>query len=84
MLCLKNFDPAISSKTVITISEPKTKSSIRNIPLSDKITGELQVALQEQQRTGNQTSTGWNEQSFVFITSVGSYVEPRRMQKFFK
>ena len=62
------------SKTKIIIDTPKTKNSIRAIPISDKLLNILQQIYE---------NNNFSEDEF-FLTGNKKYIEPRYYQKFFK
>jgi len=73
---LKSFDPNSTTKTVVVVSEPKTKNSLRTIPLSSTMLAELTQHRQAQERI--------IKQAYIFINSNQNPFEARRMQKIFK
>lgn len=67
---LKNFD-STGSKTYIDISSPKSKCSIRTIPLPDVLLSYIQNNCPDQQ-------------GYVLTSKENKYLEPRTMQAHFE
>ena len=67
---LQNLDKDAPTKTYISIDEPKSKCSIRTIPIPDNIMDDL--------------SRAYVNDAFVLTGSRISYVEPRTMENRFK
>ena len=67
---LQNLDKDAATKTYISIDEPKSKCSIRTIPIPDNIIDDL--------------SRAYVNDAFVLTGSRISYVEPRTMENRFK
>lgn len=65
---LRNFDDSSDSKTKILISEPKSETSIRTIPLTDYV-----VKLCETWKSDNSSA-------FVLTGDENKFIEPRTMQ----
>ena len=68
---VKNIDDVSSSKTKIIITEPKSQSSVREIPLPPFL---VEIAKSFQA----------NPEAFVLSGTIGQYVEPRTMQNRFQ
>jgi site-specific recombinase xerC len=69
---LRNFDGEAAGKTKVVISEPKSDSSTRIIPLTDYTV-----------KLCNRVWCG-NPDAFVLTGETGSYIEPRVMQQHLK
>ena len=67
---MQNLDKDAPTKTYISIDEPKSKCSIRTIPIPDNIMADLRRA--------------YVNNAFVLTGSRISYVEPRTMENRFK
>lgn len=67
---IQNTDSHATSKTKIVISEPKSKSSIREIPLTSSI---MEIAWKFVSFPDS-----------YILTGTGRYIEPRTMQNHFK
>lgn len=81
---LKNYDKSINSKTVLVEGEPKTKNSMRSIPLSTKVIEELKIIKVEQIKNKEIWKQGYNEKEYIFANELGKPIEPRTMQDVFK
>ena len=80
----KNFDKSKDMKTVIVISEPKTKTSKRVIPLTDKIMEDLKTLSISQEREKAFCGDSYNDNGYIFASPLGYCIEPRTMQDVFK
>ena len=81
---LKNFDDTIESKTSLVTSDPKTKSSIRLIPINDNILHELTLLNKAQKSERLSIGANYENQDFIFATQVGKPLDPRYVQDVFK
>lgn len=70
------------TKTKISINEPKTKHSIRTIPLLPDIARKLSEYREEQ--SNYLTRNGFADNGFVFTSTTGTIIEPRDFQRDFK
>ena len=72
----------IGNSTEIVIQEPKTKNSIRTIPLMPVIINELMrwknVQLSDAQTAGE----AYNDSGFIVTHQLGGYIEPRNFKIF--
>jgi integrase len=81
---LKSFDPNSPAKTEIVIGIPKTKNSMRRIPLSELLVEKFtdHKAAQDKEKTVN--ADIYIDQDFVFANIIGMPIEPRAYQDVFK
>ncbi|NJN17253.1 MAG: site-specific integrase [Oscillochloris sp.] len=68
----------------LVLSEPKTRSSARTLPLPEVLVQTLQVHQQAQERQRAELGDAWNEHGMVFPTEVGTPLEPRNLIRHFK
>ena len=81
---LQNFDDEIESKTSLVISDPKTKNSIRLIPIGDNILHELTLLNKTQKSERLSIGAIYENQDFIFATQIGKPLDPRYVQDVFK
>lgn len=79
---IKNPDENAPNKTLLTICEPKTRHSIRTIPLLPEIAERLRAY--HTQQTEYLRSIGLPPAEFVFTSKTGTPVEPRDFQREFR
>ena len=79
---IKNPDENSPNKTILTICEPKTRHSIRTIPLLPEIAEKLNHY--HEQQTSYLHSIGFPPAKFVFTSTTGTPIEPRDFQRDFK
>ncbi len=79
---IKNPDENSPNKTILTICEPKTRHSIRTIPLLPEIAEKLNHY--HEQQTSYLHSIGLPPAKFVFTSTTGTPIEPRDFQRDFK
>ncbi len=79
---IRNPDKNADSKTILAINEPKTKHSVRNIPLLPNIAEKLNNYRKSQSEYLK--SNGYPESDFVFTSTTGTPIEPRCFQRDFK
>jgi len=79
---IKNPDENSPNKTILTICEPKTRHSIRTIPLLPEIAEKLKHY--HEQQTSYLHSIGLPPAKFVFTSTTGTPIEPRDFQRDFK
>ena len=82
LMRIQNPDTNSDKKTVLTICEPKTKNSIRTIPLIPEIAERLSIyrIKQAEYFKGNELP----KSDFVFTSTTGTPIEPRDFQRDFK
>jgi integrase len=68
----------------LVLSEPKTRTSARILPLPDVLVQRLQLHQQLQQQEREQLGESWVEHGMVFPTEVGTPLEPRNLLRHFK
>lgn len=79
---MKNTDEKAESKTKLCINEPKTKHSIRTIPLLPDIAKRL--ADYRENQADYLVKKGISDIGFVFTSTTGTIIEPRDFQRDFK
>ena len=79
---IKNPDENSPNKTILTICEPKTRHSIRTIPLLPEIAEKLNHY--HEQQTAYLRSISLPPAKFVFTSTTGTPIEPRDFQRDFK
>jgi len=78
----KNFDDP-NSKWYKSYGTPKTKSSIRSIPLYPKIINFLKKLRKEQMQQRLRMGEAYENNDLVFATKLGNPLDPRNMQRTF-
>ena len=73
----------IGNSTEIVIQEPKTKNSIRSIPLISNITNELQQWKTVQKTDAMTAGNAYQDSGFLVTNPFGGYVEPRTFKDFY-
>ena len=81
---VKNFDPNKDSKTELVLGTPKSKNSIRTIPLNKLIMGEFHAYKSHQDKEKSDAGEAYQDLDFVFANPIGAPIEPRTYQDFFK
>lgn len=76
---VKNMDKDAESKTKLCINEPKTKHSVRTIPLLPDIARRLADYREEQ--ADYIAKNGFTDIGFVFTSTTGTIIEPRDFQR---
>ena len=79
---IQNKDKSSPTRTLLVINEPKTKHSIRTIPLLPDIAKHLAEYKEEQAII--RAENGFPDNGFVFTSTVGTPVDPRCLQRDFK
>ncbi len=79
---IKNYDEGSDKKTILTVSEPKTSNSKRTIPILPEIAEKLYNYRLSQEKYIAENS--FLNTEYVFISSVGTMVDPRDFQRYFK
>lgn len=79
---IQNKDKTSHIRTLLVINEPKTKHSVRTIPLLPDIAKRLSEYKEEQENL--RLKNGFPESDFVFTSTVGTLVDPRCLQRDFK
>ncbi|MCM1228398.1 MAG: site-specific integrase [Clostridium sp.] len=79
---IKNYDTDSDKKTVLTVSEPKTPHSKRTIPILPEIAEKLHNYRLSQEKYIAENVFPYT--GYVFISSVGTMVDPRDFQRYFK
>lgn len=73
----------IGNSTEIVIQEPKTKNSIRSIPLISNIANELQQWKTVQKTDAMTAGNEYQNSGFLVTNPFGGYVEPRTFKDFY-
>ena len=73
----------VGNSTEIVIQEPKTKNSIRSIPLIPNIANELQQWKIVQQNDAMAAGTAYQDSGFLVTNPLGGYLEPRTFKDFY-
>ena len=73
----------IGNSTEIVIQEPKTKNSIRSIPLISNISNELQQWKTVQKTDAMTAGDAYQDSGFLVTNPFGGYVEPRTFKDFY-
>jgi integrase len=68
-----------TGKTELIVSEPKTKSGRRSVPILDNLIPVLQEHKKRQSEEKSRAGSAWNEDNLVFCSNVGTIIEPRRV-----
>lgn len=79
---IKNYDTDSDKKTVLTVNEPKTPHSKRTIPILPEIAEKLHSYRLSQEKYIAENAL--SHTGYVFISSVGTMVDPRDFQRYFK
>lgn len=79
---IKNPDRNSPQKTILFFDTPKTKYSIRTIPLLPEIAEKLSQHREKQQHLISEN--GWKDTGLVFLTSTGTPFDPKNFQNAFK
>ncbi|MCM1228185.1 MAG: site-specific integrase [Clostridium sp.] len=79
---IKNTDNNSESKTILTINEPKTKHSVRSVPLLHDIAEKLDAY--RKSHAAYLESKGFPNSEFVFTSTTGTPIDPRSFQRDFK
>ncbi len=67
----------VGNSTEIVVQAPKTKNSIRTIPLMNTIINDLKAWRQVQIADAHLASTAYIESGYLVTNPLGSYIEPR-------
>lgn len=73
----------IGNSTEIVIQEPKTKNSIRSIPILKVILDELMQWRNVQLADAATAGSAYNDSGFIITHQLGGYIEPRNFKKFY-
>ena len=73
----------IGNSTEIVIQEPKTKNSIRSIPLMPVILNELLQWKNVQLSDARTAGEAYNDSGFIVTHQLGGYIEPRNFKDFY-
>lgn len=73
----------IGNSTEIVIQEPKTKNSIRSIPLMQVIINELQQWRNVQFSDSRTAGAAYNDSGFIVTNPLGGYIEPRTFKDYY-
>lgn len=73
----------VGNSTEIVIQEPKTKNSIRSIPLIPNIANELQQWKMVQQNDAMAAGAAYQDSGFLVTNPLGGYLEPRTFKDFY-
>lgn len=73
----------IGNSTEIVIQTPKTKNSIRSIPLISNIANELQQWKNVQKNDAMTAGAAYQDSGFLVTNQFGGYVEPRTFKNFY-
>ncbi len=79
---IKNPDRNSPQKTILFFDTPKTKYSIRTIPLLPEIAEKLSQHREKQQHLISEN--GWKDTGLVFLTRTGTPFDPKNFQNAFK
>ena len=74
----------IGNSTEIVIQEPKTKNSIRTIPLMPVIINELMKWKNVQLSDAQTAGEAYNDSGFIVTHQLGGYIEPRNFKIFIR
>jgi integrase len=83
MTRVKNFNPDIKAKTVLSIGTTKTASSNRIIPLLDEVVAVLKAHKARQAAERLKVGNMYQDKDLVFCTEIGTPLEPGRINKIF-
>lgn len=78
----KAADENKDTKTEISINEPKTKHSVRTIPLLSDIA--IRLSEYREKQNNYLVKNGLPDNGFVFTSTTGTIIEPRDFQRDFK
>ena len=78
----KAVDENKDTKTEISINEPKTKHSVRTIPLLPDIA--IKLSEYHEKQINYLVKNGFPDNGFVFTSTTGTIIEPRDFQRDFK
>lgn len=73
----------IGNSTEIVIQEPKTKNSVRSIPLISNIANELKQWKTVQKTDAMTAGNAYQDSGFLVTNPFGGYVEPRTFKDFY-
>jgi len=68
-----------TKKTYLTLSEPKTKSGRRQVPILASLAQVLKEHKQRQEDEIIAAGSAWQDNNIVFASNIGTYTEPRRV-----
>lgn len=82
-LCrVKNYDETTNNKTVLSVNIPKTRHSVRTIPLLPDIAKKLDEYRMKQREFIFEN--GYTDLGYVIISTIGTPLDPRSFQRDFK
>jgi len=81
---IKNFEPEIKTKTVLTFGTPKSQESNRVIPLFDELISLLKKHKEEQDIEKQQAGEAYKDIDLVFCSQFGYPFDPRQIDVYFK
>ena len=73
----------VGNSTEIIIQEPKTKNSIRSIPLMPVILNELMQWKNVQLADARNAGAAYAESGYIVTHQLGGFIEPRNFKKFY-
>ncbi|MBO5103797.1 MAG: site-specific integrase [Ruminococcus sp.] len=73
----------IGDSTEIVIQEPKTKNSVRSIPLMQVIIKELQQWRNVQFADARTAGAVYDDSGFIVTNQIGGYIEPRTFKDYY-
>ena len=73
----------VGNSTEIVVQAPKTKNSIRTIPLMNTIINDLKAWRQVQIADAHLASTAYIESGYLVTNPIGSYIEPRTFKDYY-
>lgn len=72
-----------TGKTEIVLTDPKTQTSRRQIPMLESVVPILKEHYEKQQIEKKFFGKGYNPNNLVFCSNVGTFLEPRRINSHF-
>lgn len=69
-----------TKKTSLVEGEPKSEAGERKVPILPSLAPVLKAHRQEQDAMRREAGSAWNEGNLVFCSTVGAWLEPRRIQ----
>ncbi|MDE5753898.1 MAG: site-specific integrase, partial [Oscillospiraceae bacterium] len=73
----------VGNSTEIVIQEPKTKNSVRSIPLMQMIMKDLQQWRNVQFSDARTAGERYNDSGFIVTNQTGGYIEPRTFKDYY-
>lgn len=73
---IKDYNADAKKKTKLVVQEPKTKASIRNVPIPDSVLAEIKNHRKQQLQERLKAGEAYIDNDLVFCNEVGQPIEP--------